>query len=309
MRCSFFLPCLIAILVFASCDSAEPIELAEPRPVDPKLIILDRQIALQLGESSSIPTVYITDDSRTENPSVSWSVADESIAELSSSGELTAKAAGQTFVTATFERSTSYPSLITVVENPTDLARIDLVPDTVETEQRKQYTLDFTAWTLEGNRIDNPTATWSITDPSIGSINQAGQLESLARGVSEVEIAIDGIKSLPLALSVFGEKKTGQFSGLGDYSASGQVTLVQLPEGGNELQFSESFFVDAGPRLDVYISKTNRVNGDSIKLGLLSAFRGEQRFFVPENTNFDDVAFVIIHCTTYDLPFGRATMR
>lgn len=308
MRTSILYTILFCTIGLVACGD-EPIELAEPRAVDPKIVLEERQFALQVGNTSTVMASYVTADSRTENPSLTWTVDDESIAEVDQNGQITAKALGQTTAQASLDRATSHPILITVVSDAGDLARIDMVPDTVFTERGLEYTLDFTAWTLDGNRIENPNAVWSTSNPSVGSINDQGQAQSIERGVSEMEVTIDGIRSLAVPFSVYGEVKTGQFSGLGDYSAAGEVTLVQLPEGGNELRFSDNFFVDAGPQLDVYLSKTNRVDGNSIKLGLLSAFRGGQNFFVSANTIFDDVAFVIIHCTTYDLPFGRATMR
>ncbi|HWC73007.1 MAG TPA: Ig-like domain-containing protein, partial [Gemmatimonadales bacterium] len=111
---------------------------------------------------------------------VTWSSSDTTVAGVSSTGLVTAKAVGgPVTITATSEGK-SASAAITV--SPVPIATIDLVPAsaTIQTGATQQFTA--TPKDANGNALTGRTITWATSDANVATINASGLATGVAAG-------------------------------------------------------------------------------------------------------------------------------
>ena len=102
----------------------------------------------------------------------------------------------------------------------------------------------------------------------------------------------------------------GTFGSLGRYTTSGQLRIVELPDGTRIVRF-EDFATDNGPDLLVYLS-TGEADGstgftdDFVDLGVLHGNIGDQNYEVPDDVDLDRYTSAVIYCKRFSAPFGAA---
>ncbi len=94
----------------------------------------------------------------------------------------------------------------------------------------------------------------------------------------------------------------------GDFTPTSGITVVGGVEiyldNGHYVLKLKDFNISAGPDLKVYLSKSNTPN-DFINLGNLNS---STQFLIPDNTNFSDYKYVLIHCQAYNHLFAIANL-
>ena len=98
------------------------------------------------------------------------------------------------------------------------------------------------------------------------------------------------------------------------HKGSGTATLVALPGGGHEIQFS-AFEVTNGPDLEVWLSdhpdpvKSSDVSGGSwLSLGQLKGNVGDQAYQIPTGTDIATYKSVVIWCEQFGVLFSPAVL-
>ncbi len=98
------------------------------------------------------------------------------------------------------------------------------------------------------------------------------------------------------------------------HKGSGTATLVALPGGGHEIQFS-AFEVTNGPDLEVWLSdhpdpvKSSDVSGGSwLSLGQLKGNVGDQAYQIPAGTDIATYKSVVIWCEQFGVLFSPAVL-
>ena len=98
------------------------------------------------------------------------------------------------------------------------------------------------------------------------------------------------------------------------HKGSGTATLVALPGGGHEIQFS-AFEVTNGPDLEVWLSdhpdpvKSSDVSGGSwLSLGQLKGNVGDQAYQIPAGTDIATYKSAVIWCEQLGLLFSPAVL-
>ena len=95
-------------------------------------------------------------------------------------------------------------------------------------------------------------------------------------------------------------------AGDGFHMASGQVKVLQIPDGTQILRF-ENLDVTNGPDLYVYLA-TDTTAKDFISLGRLKGNMGNQNYPIPENTDFEKYNTVLIWCQAFSTLFGSSKL-
>ena len=95
-------------------------------------------------------------------------------------------------------------------------------------------------------------------------------------------------------------------AGDGFHMASGQVKVLQSPDGTQILRF-ENLDVTNGPDLYVYLA-TDTTAKDFVSLGRLKGNMGNQNYPIPENIDFEKYNTVLIWCQAFSTLFGSSKL-
>ena len=95
-------------------------------------------------------------------------------------------------------------------------------------------------------------------------------------------------------------------AGDGFHMASGQVKVLQIPDGTQILRF-ENLDVTNGPDLYVYLA-TDTTAKDFVSLGRLKGNMGNQNYLIPENTDLEKYNTVLIWCQAFSTLFGSSKL-
>ena len=89
-------------------------------------------------------------------------------------------------------------------------------------------------------------------------------------------------------------------------SVTGKATVYS--QNGNLVLALQNMNISNGPQLHVYISKeVQPVN--FIDLGPLQSTMGNQLYNIPENPDFSQYQYALVHCKKYNHLFGSARLR
>lgn len=95
-------------------------------------------------------------------------------------------------------------------------------------------------------------------------------------------------------------------AGDGFHMASGQVKVLQIPDGTQILRF-ENLDVTNGPDLYVYLAMDTTAK-DFVSLGRLKGNIGNQNYPIPENIDFEKYNTVLIWCQAFSTLFGSSKL-
>lgn len=122
---------------------------------------------------------------------VSWASANASTASVTSSGVVTAVAAGSAYVRATSEGK-SDSALITVTPPPAPVATISLSPTTPNILVGDAQTLAVTVKDAAGNTLTGRTITWSSSETLRATVSSAGVVTGAGAGSTYIRATSEG---------------------------------------------------------------------------------------------------------------------
>lgn len=196
-----------AVLVSAVCilpgltcggDSATgPRTLKAPPPL--AIIKFDRlvdSVDLQ-GTSTIIATFFDSTGSPVVPTSISWSIADSTIAKVSSTGVVTGVHTGTT--TVTLRANTVSASLPVVVTPPAARARI--VPGVLDLGVGHTIATQTLAFSAVGDTLHGRSYTYSVDNPAVATVTSAGVVHGIAPGKATLTVT-SGAASATAPISV-----------------------------------------------------------------------------------------------------------
>jgi hypothetical protein len=140
---------------------------------------------------------------------------------------------------------------------------------------------------------------------TIGKDMNQEEKDNIMRVFAQENITINDEMTMP-------ENQTNMLAGnlidAGDgfHMASGQVKVLQIPDGTQILRF-ENLDVTNGPDLYVYLA-TDTTAKDFVSLGRLKGNMGNQNYPIPENTDFEKYNTVLIWCQAFSTLFGSSKL-
>jgi Electron transfer DM13/Bacterial Ig-like domain (group 2) len=278
---------------------------------DPRIEITPPQLAVELGETASYTAVfYEPDGSINAAASFVWTSSDPSVATVSSSGDVATVSVGNTSIVASAEGIDSAPVSLTVVDNPDQLVRITLAPDSLTLTPGLTSQLVAGFFSLAGNALPQQALTYDVSDPSVATVSSTGLVTALAPGTTNVTAGAEGIFSMPAEVRVLGQALRGTFrarSGT-SYTVAGTAVLQEGTTGLVVLQLESDFTTSNGPGLHVYLSTSDGVTSTSIDLGSLKSTSGAQEY-AAGSVDMSTYRWVIIHCLPFNVTFGSASIR
>lgn len=103
-------------------------------------------------------------------------------------------------------------------------------------------------------------------------------------------------------------KRTGTFVRGVPHEIRGDVLMELQSDNTLLLSFSEDFIADSGPYVDVYLSNTDFVDENSMLIENLKSYSGAQEYNLPLGIEIREYAYVVVHCTEYNVIWGYAAM-
>jgi len=272
---------------------------------DPRIEITPEELALELGTTASYEAVYYRPDGTVdEAASFTWLSSDANIATVSDAGLVTPVSVGQASVRASARGVESDPVLLTVVEDPNQLARVALQPSTISLTPGVTAQLSVRLFSLAGDELPARAITYSMADPAIATVSANGLARGVAPGITGVTASVDGITSTETEIPGTFRARSGT-----TYTVTGGVTLQEDSDGSVALKIGSDFVTTNGPSLHVYLSTSDGVTSTSVDLGALQATSGEQEYSVGQGVDLTTYRWVIIHCVPFNLTFGSAQLR
>lgn len=297
-------------LALAGCIGTDLVE--ELPTAEPRIDITPRVAAVEQG-NTVLFEARVYDGFGMENPSASvrWESSDARVAVVDANGLVSALEPGQAMIIAHGEEASSMPALLTVVADPTGVARVVVTPDTLMLPIGTTQTFTAMAFNLNGEPLEGTSFTWNSSNPEAALVDADGNATGLQAGVTDITATADGIASPPARLIVPGRSRQGSFvqrAGT-SYQLSGTATLQERANGTVRLTFSSNFMTSSGPGLEVFLSNSSSVGNGSLSLGDLHSTTGEQSYTPRASVTLDTYSYVIIHCVPFNVTFGHARLQ
>ena len=273
------------------------------------------QEALLVGTNTQVTARYFDQYGIEQDLQITWTSSNEMVCTVEIDGTISGLSAGQSLVIASVGEIQSPPLLVTVVENPKDVATVSIsspAGNQIEIEQAVQLNIDIL--NLNGEPVEPGSITWVSENESILTVSDQGEIFGVSLGFTNVRAVVDGISSNSLGISVGQTSRSGNFQGANGYDASGSCELFIDDFGELKLTLSSDFDTDFA--LGTYIYLSNSTSGGATASGGLEIQEinsgGTATFNVSNissETGLNDFDYVIVLCKPAGITFGYAELN
>lgn len=298
---------LLSMAMLVACA-----EEADERAVGQgSLTIAPTTHALRVGETFIFEYKYTDSRGDVQNIDIAWSSSDPAVANIAADGTIRAVGIGQAQISA--ETSTekagttkSNVALFSVVANSTVPATIEIQSSASTLTIGNTLQLSAKVKTVDGLEISDTVISWQSSHESIATVSNAGLINALAAGNINITAHVDGLSSPnhEIVIRQEGQTRLANFESVA-HTTRGTAAIKSNEQGKLELTFSSEFKTDAGPRLEVFLSKGPKPTASDINLGPLKSIQGAQTYSVPDSISIVDYDWVVVYCTDFSVTFGN----
>jgi Tol biopolymer transport system component len=163
-----------------------------PVPVDSVQVVPDSLEVREGYQKTYTASVFDSTGAELTGRVITWTTADPGVATVDpTTGVVTGVSAGLTTVIATSEGITD-GAIVAVTPAPVD--SVQVVPDSLEVRVGYQKTYTFAVFDSLGVELTGRTATWSVTDPAVATVDPAtGVVTGVSAGVTTVVATSEGV--------------------------------------------------------------------------------------------------------------------
>ena len=288
------------LLLFSACKKSADTAAAV---VPERLEVISPASSMLVGATIQYSLTFYNNvgNVATVPASIIWSTSNTTVATVSSTGLVTAKAAGQVEIKATY-RAIVGTALLTVVSSANDLASITISPaPEAEVELNKTIPLTATGRNNAGAEIPGLLFTWATSDNAIVSVSSTGIITGKAYGTSLVTASSGGIMSSAVMAQVI---RKGNFSGMN----SGGTVKLKIENNILVMKTSADFTYSSAPDLRIYLSNSTNVNG-ALEVVTLNGQSGLRSWNVPSPpSTIGQYRYAIIWCKQFGGNYGTADL-
>ena len=293
--------------------------VTEPPPVVATVLVSPPEASIEEGGTHQFEATATTADGMAiPGAGFAWMSSDENVATVDSNGLATGVSAGNAAITATVD-GVSDMAMLTVTEPPPVVATVMVSPPEASIEKGNTQLFTAMAFTSDNKEIPGISFIWTSNNTSVATVGPSGLATAIETGTTIVEAKAEGISGRA-TLTVTTPplpSRSGMFSGVRGYVASGSVTLEQNSSGSLILQFGSDFSMrQFGFYVILYSSNNIRLRfnpaapaGTYEELGRLKSKTGLQTYSVPSDVELDTYDFVIIYCSFIDREVGFAELQ
>ena len=310
------------VMITATVDDVSgtaTLTVTEPPPVVATVTVSPSEASIEEGQTQQFEAIAATAEGMAiAVVEFTWTSSDDIVATVNSMGLATGVSAGEVMITATVD-DVSGTATLTVTEPPPVVARIVLSPSKATIEKGNTQLFTAMAFTSDNKEIPGISFIWTSNNTSVATVGPSGLATAIEAGTAIVEAKAEGISDTA-TLTVTAPplpSRSGTFSGVRGYAASGSVTLEQNSSGSLILRFGSDFIMNASGFYVILYSSNNirlRFNpaapaGTFEELGRLKSRTGSQTYSVPSDVELDTYDFVIIYCSFIDREVGFAELQ
>lgn len=170
----------------------------DPAPTPGSVSVSPSTLNLTVGETSTLAAATIP-----ENQSITWSSSKDSVAAVDNSGKVTAKAAGDTVITAKITvDGKEYTSTCAVTVTASTVAVTGVTLDKSSATVNVGATLQLTA-TVEPSNAANKNVTWKSSNTGIATVDSNGKVTGKSVGEATITVTTaDGGKTATCKVTV-----------------------------------------------------------------------------------------------------------
>ena len=288
-----------------------PVTVTVPVSLE-RLSVSQRNYSLLINDMRQLTAEYFNAQGVKQNVTILWQSSNSVIAEISSTGLLVANAKGQCDIIASYNSITSSPILITVMNDPTAVASVEITPPQNSTVQKgSSVQLNAIVKNLNGVAISGKTITWRSSNEMVFTISSTGLATALSDvGTANIIAEADQVQSPSIMLTTKAKIRMGTFVSAGGYHTSGTCS-IGVVNGRSLLSLHSDF--DTSFALGTYIYLANDTNGSKVRSSgfhvSLITTDGVQTFDVTGKVNIDDYKYVISLCYPASVTFGYAELK
>lgn len=142
------------------------------------------ELSLGVGSAQTLDVIF--KPSNAGNTDVSWKSSDTGVATVSSSGRVTAKAAGSATITATSADGGKTASCkVTVTESASAVTSVTLDVTSLSLKEGEEYKLEAT---VSPSTASNQNVTWESSDESVATVSSRGVVTALKAGTTKIAV-------------------------------------------------------------------------------------------------------------------------
>lgn len=157
-----------------------------------QVVVSPSSATLREGESQDFDAaVFDSNDRRVNGADVRWSSSNGAVAEVSSTGRVTAKQPGSATITATADGASGSAGVTVNARPPEPVASVDVSPASGEIDVGGSIDFDATPRDASGNALDRPVA-WRSSDPAVATVNDNGRVTGVAPGSATITATSEG---------------------------------------------------------------------------------------------------------------------
>ena len=148
--------------------------------------------SLDIGQQMTLRASVLGSNGRSLKLPVYWSTQDSAVATVSSTGVVTAQAAGRVQVAAS---SNGVNGSATITVKALTVASIGVEPDTVSVQVGATDTLRATLYAASGQPLQGIPIAWGSSDQAVATVSSTGVVTGAAAGTATIMVAAEGQSS------------------------------------------------------------------------------------------------------------------
>lgn len=193
-----------AVITAASGDKAAAFAVTvTTRPVAVTSVTLDKtEAGLQEEDTLTLSATVLPADAT--DKSITWVSSDEGVATVSSTGIVTAKAAGTATITVTTSNDMTATCAVTVTAKPEPITIIDATSVSLDQTSATLYvddTVSLAAIVTPADATDK-AVTWSTSDDKVATVNESGIVTAVGAGNATITVTTVNGKTATFAVTV-----------------------------------------------------------------------------------------------------------
>jgi hypothetical protein len=305
---------IVCVSTLACITSCVGTDFIDDPIVGEKITVSSRTLALLPNEKAQANAVYFDKYGLEHNVPLRWQSSNSAIAEVSSTGVITGKSAGQALIQPFFENFLGPQIQVTVVSDPNAVATVELKqPSSTKLSLGAKVQLEVVVKNITGTVLLGKSIDWFSENSNLLTVNSAGLVEAVGSGIAGIHTKVNGVKSNVIDFDVTGSLRKASFTQAGGYIAKGSATLEQQ---GASITLKLSADFDTDFVLGTFIYLANSTNGSTVRsagLELGQIFKDGAASFdvtkIKPTIALNEYRYVIILCKPASVTFGFADLK